>query len=211
MVEVGKEPPPVAAAALSAAPGSLTDVGGDAPLALVEGVASAGGSALMALVPEAGSAGVPLSVEDAEPGEDGDAMGSDAAVGAVGAVAPVPAPELAGGSPVDDGEVAGGSAADEEGGGAVDPPEPAPPAEGVVPAEPVLSVVGVDVPEPPELVGVLEDGADGPPAGVAVTVPGVGVGVATVLSAGPRTVCAAGRAGTDASSLSRVVGGAAAR
>lgn len=196
---------------------------GDGPGKPAEAVASAGWLAPPVSVAAEGAAGALVSVDGAEPVEVGDAPGSGVAggvvaavlvsAGAAGVVAAVPASGLAGGAPVGDGAVALESGLDVDD-DVSDPPDPVPPPGTVVSVEPELSVVGVEAPEPdavevpePDAVEVLDAGAKGLPRGVEVTVPGVGVGVAIGPSTGPRTVGAAGCAGTEASSLSRAVGG----
>jgi hypothetical protein len=212
-------------------------VEGDGPGKPAETVASAGWLVPLVSVAAEGAAGALVSVGGTEPAEVEDAPGSGVAggvvapvpvsvgaggvvapvpvsVGAGGVVAPVPASGLAGGAAVGDGAVALESVPDVDD-DVSDPPDPVPPAGSTGSVEAELSVVGVEAPEPdavevpePEAVAVLEAGAAGPPSGVDVTVPGAGVGAAAGPSAGPRTVGAAGCAGTEASSLSRVVGGA---
>jgi len=72
--------------------------------------------------------------------------------------------------------------------------------------EPELAAVEVDV-APPDVAGVLEEDDDVVPAGVDDTVPGDGAESATGADTGS-VVRAAGRAGTEASNRSRMVGGA---
>lgn len=169
-------------------------------VALVEPVA---GAELLPSVPELGSAGVVAAgTGEAEPLDVPEPVGSDA-----GAVV-VPLGGLVGDGVPDDGGGPLGSGAVEDAG-----PLPAVAAGGVNP--PVAAELGLPVVDvefevaPPDVVVVLEGDDDVVPTEVEDTVPG-GVTMPSGPPTGP-VGRAAGRAGTEPSSLSRVVGGAAGR
>lgn len=204
------EPPPAEdelPVSVEPAPAALESVALVEGAGLVEPVVSvepAGAEALVS-VPELGSAGVAAAVDDdvvpvgvAEP----EGSGVGVAVGpAAGVVEP--------GVPVGP---AGALGSVELGAGPLPPPPVPVPVVGVRPPLapcPGLTVVDVDV-APPDDVEVLAAGDDGLSAEVDVAVPVDGGGMTSGALAEP-TDGGAGRAGAEASSRSRVVGGAAAR
>lgn len=194
----------MSAAALPAALESVAGAEGAEPVELAASVEPAGAEALSVLVELGSAAAVSAGADAAGAVDVADPVGSETGV-EVGAVVALP---VVVGDEVPDGVVlALGSVV---AGGVVEPVPPAvagavdPPAA----ADPGLAV-WVEV-APPEVVGVVEAGPSGPPSVVELTVPGAGRVVAGGCSngAGAR---GAERAGTEASSLSRVVGGAVAR
>jgi hypothetical protein len=201
-VEVPEDAVPVSAGAVLPVPESVVGV---VEVELAVPVVSAGGVELPAVsVPAEGSGAGVTAGDAAESAVVDEVDGSEPGVGVL-----VVGPAEAAGEvvPVSLGSAVGSLAA---GGGCVsEPPFSEVSGDGagplVAPAA-GLPVVGVEVP-PPDVVEVLDGAAAGVPAGVELTVSGEGVGA--VAETG--TVDAAGRTGTEASSLSRTLAGAAAR
>jgi hypothetical protein len=196
---------PASAAALPAALESVAGAEGAEPVELAAPVEAAGAEALLVLVELGSAAAVSAGVDAAGAVDVADPVGSETG-GAVGAVVALP---VVVGVEVPDGAVlALGSVV---AGGVVEPVPPGVASGSVDPpvaADPGLAV-WVEV-APPEVVGVVEVGPCGPPSVVELTVPGAGRAVAGGCSSGAGAR-GAERAGTEASSLSRVVGGAVAR
>jgi hypothetical protein len=184
-------------------PGSVAGADGPAPAELVSSPALVVGAVLPASVPALGPAGA-VAAGGAEAVVSVPPVGSDAggvvvglleavgdAVGAADGFAPESPEDAAG-------ESTGGF--DGEPAGDVIPPVPAP-----------GFMVGVEV-APPDVVAVLEGVAAGAPTGVALTVSADGDdGDGDEVPVGPAAGAPTGgavRAGTEASSCSRAVGGA---
>lgn len=203
---------PVSAGAAPPELESVAEVDGAALVELVASVGWAGGAEPLVSVPELGSEGA-VAVED-EDGEPVDVVEPVASDGGVVDAAGVPP----GGLVADGLVVVGAGVPEAVEDGACCPPPGGSALTGAV-SPPVAPgpglVVGVELPAP-EVVGVLEedDGAPGgvevtAPGGVEVTVPGGCVGVTTGRATGRAR--GAGCTRTEARSVSRVVGGAAAR
>jgi hypothetical protein len=200
---------PVSAGAASAALESVAGADGAELPPPVPSVEPADGVELPVSPAEFGSAGAESAgAEEAGAVDVADPVGSEA--GVVGATVVAPAAPSGDEPPVDGLPALGSVVAGADG------DVPAPPFEGPfggvnppVAPEPGLTVVGVEV-APPEVVEVLDAGACGAPAAVELTVPGDSALAFGGWMNGPaaRGAC---RPGTEASSLSRVVGGATAR
>jgi hypothetical protein len=196
-------------ASVEAVLASVVEVDGSEPVALVVSVGPADGAELLVSVPvpELGlDAGAAAGPDEVGAGDVAVPVGSDA--GVVGAAVPPPLGPVDAGGAVEVGSVVVGSAT-----GPVPllPPDAPETAGGVTPSVPgELVLTGVDVEVPPEVVGVVAAGDDGAPTGVDDT---VFVDVPGGASGPPIGAAARGadRAGIEANSVSRVVGGAAAR
>jgi hypothetical protein len=208
--EAPEEPAGELAVSADTAPALLepvVEVDGSVPAALVVSVEPADGAELLVSVPELGlAAGADTGADEVGAVEVAVPVGSDAGVaGAAGAPLLGPADAA--------GVVAVGTLAV----GGAEAPAPSAPSAGAAtaggvnpPVAPAVELAGVDVEVPPDVVGVVEAGGDGAPTGVDDTVPVDVPGVASGPAVGP-AARGAGRAGIEASSLSRVVGGAAGR
>jgi hypothetical protein len=197
---------PVSAGTVPVSLASVVEVEGSEPVALVVSVGPADGAELLVSVPELGLEAGAAAGPD-EVGADDVVVPAGSGVGVVGAVVPAPlAPVDAGGVVAVGSVVVGG---DTELLPPLPPDAPETPV-GVGPSvPPELVLTGVDVEVPPEVVGVVAAGDDGAPTGVDDT---VFVDVPGVASGPPIGAArAADRAGIEATSVSRAVGGAAAR
>lgn len=208
--EVSDDELPVCAGAVPAPLASVVAVDGSEPVVPAVSVEPVDGAEPLVSAPELGLAGAD------DVGAAAVAVPVGSAAGAVDAVVAAPLDPADAGGVVAVGLVAVGGAALPVAPLVAPSPAPASPdggetAGGVNP--PVAGsgeFTGVDVEVPPELeVGVVAAADDGAPTGVDVTVlvdvPGVAGGPAIGAARG------AGRAGIEASSLSRAVGGAATR
>jgi hypothetical protein len=206
-VEAPEAPDDELPASVEAVLASVVEVDGSEPVALVVSVGPADGAELLVSVPELGlDAGAAAGPDEVGAGDVAVPVGSDA--GVVGAAVPPPLDPVDAGGAVEVGSVVVGGATEPV---PLLPPDAPETVGGVTPSvSGELVFTGVDVEVPPEVVGVVAPGDDGAPTGVDDT---VFVDVPGGASGPPIGAAARGadRAGIEANSVSRVVGGAAAR